>query len=300
MFQAIFHGKVRDNLIGVQLGAEWRSFYRQTEDFLTAAVFSRLAYLPSHTLWSILRHAAVTVLPFDTFPQDVGRLVTREFWPRWELDASQQHATWKEPDVFLCFERLHLLVEAKLGDFSRQYPEQWAAELAAFQRQEESGHDIPVWLLAIGGMGEVPMPSAIAIMQQEAGRLLDHVFHSPNIQVRLMACSWRSLLVALIEERRHTDVQGGGLSFIMADLMEILEFHGVRNTHWLQDLLQPDIMRLRTIDHGSFEKVATRAWPRRPMALQQHASWLSAPDLRGIRDASMATLGEILDGQSQG
>ena len=51
MFQAIFHGRVRDNLAGVKFGAEWRSVYRHTEDFLTASTLARLTYLPSHTLW---------------------------------------------------------------------------------------------------------------------------------------------------------------------------------------------------------------------------------------------------------
>jgi len=124
----------------VELGREWRFFYRQTEDFLTAAVFGRLTYLPSHTLWSILRHAAITVASFHPLPQDVGWLVTREFWPRWELDTPTQKTTRKEPDVFLEFERLHLLVEAERGDFLTQDAEQWAAELAAFLQQEESDH----------------------------------------------------------------------------------------------------------------------------------------------------------------
>jgi hypothetical protein len=188
MFQAIFHGKVRDNPAGVELGREWRSFYRQTEDFLTAAVFGRLTYLPSHTLWSILRHAAITVASSHPLPQDVGWLVTREFWPRWELDMPTQKTMRKEPDVFLGFERLHLLVEAKRGDFLTQDAEQWAADLAAFLQQEESDHAIPVWLLAIGGIG----------------------------------------------------------------------------------------------------------------VLVEHALWLSAPDLRGIREESMVTMGEIVDGQSHG
>ena len=297
MFHAIVHGKVRNNLAGVELGAEWRSLYRQTEDFLTAAVFGRLAYLPSPTLWSIIRHAAVTIAPSNNLPQDVGRLLTREFWPRWELDAPRQDTAWKEPDVFLGFERLHLLVEAKLGDFLTQNAEQWATELAAFLQRDETDHAIPMWLLAIGGMGEAPTQPVIASMQQEAERLLHNVF--PDIPVRLAACSWRSLLVALIEERGHIDSQTGiGLDFIIADLMDILAFHGIRYTHWLQDLLQPKIMKLRTIDQGSLEKLAMWAWPSRAAVLAEHASWFSAPDLRGIREESMMTIGEIIDGQS--
>jgi hypothetical protein len=298
MFQAIVHGKVRDNLAGVKLGAEWRSVYRHTEDFLTAAVFARLTYLPSHTLWSILRHAAVTVPPSHPLPHDVGRLVTREFWPRWELDTPQQDTTWKEPDVFLGFERLHLLVEAKLGDFPSQYAEQWAAEHAAFLQRDETAHAIPVWLLAIGGMGEIPTSSLTASMQQEAERLLHDVFHYPNTSVRLAACSWRSLLGALVEERRQADPQSGiGLDFIMADLMQILDFHGIRDTHWLGDLLRSEVKSLRTIGEGSLEKLGAWALSTRPAVFAEHASWLSVPELRGIREESMVIMGEIVDGQ---
>jgi hypothetical protein len=298
MFQAIFHGKVRDNLAGVELGTEWRSFYRHTEDFLTAAVFARLTYLPSHTLWSILRHAAITVSPSHTLPHDVGRLVTRQFWPRCELDTPQQDTTWKEPDVFLGFERLHLLVEAKLGDFPSQYAEQWAAEHAAFLQRDETDYAIPMWLLAIGGMGEIPTPSVITSMQQEAERLLQDVFHYPDTPVRLAACSWRGLLGALIGERRHVDPQSGiGLDFIVADLMQILEFHGIRDTHWLRDLFRSEFKSLRTIGDGSLEKLGAWAWPSRPAVLAEHASWLSELDLRGIREESMVIMGEIVDGQ---
>jgi hypothetical protein len=198
----------------------------------------------------------------------------------------------------LGFERLHLLVEAKLGDFSTQYAEQWAAEHAAFLQREETDHAVPVWLLAIGGVGEVPAQSAIASMQQEAERLLHDVFHYPA-PVQLAACSWRNLLGALIGESRHMDPQAAmGVDLIVADLIDILAFHGIRNTHWLWDLLQLDVMRLRTFDQGALETLAAWAWPSRPAVLTEHASWLSAPNLRGIREESMVIMGEIVDGQS--
>ncbi len=63
MFQAILHGKVRDNLANADLNSDWRSLYRQTEDFLTAAVFCHLTFLPArcalvdHSLSSYRRPA---------------------------------------------------------------------------------------------------------------------------------------------------------------------------------------------------------------------------------------------------
>jgi hypothetical protein len=127
------------------------------------------------------------------------------------------------------------------------------------------------------------------------------LFTTPIPPVPLAACLWRSLLVALIEERRHIEPQADmELDLVMADLMELLVFHGIRNTHWLRDLLQLDVMKLRTVDQESLEKLATWAWPSRPAVLAERASWFSAPELHGIRAESMVTRGEIVDGQSRG
>lgn len=143
---------------------------------------------------------------------------------------------------------------------SRSTPSSGRQNSPPFLEQEESDHAIPVWLLAIGRMGEAPTQPLLASMQQEAERLLHHVFHYPDTPVRLAACSWRSLLAALIEERRHIDPQADmGLDLVMADLMEVLEFYGIRNTHWLQDLLQLDVMTRRTVDQRCLETLATWA-----------------------------------------
>src|ERR1700730_8982202 len=147
MFQAILHGKVRNNFAGADLKSDWRGLYRQTEDFLTAAVFCRLTYLPPDVLWSIIRSAATIALPHG-LPERVGGLLGREFWPRWGLTESEENKQIKEPDVFLPFERLNLVVEAKLGDGNQQKPDQWAEEIAACVEREDFDRAIPVWLFA--------------------------------------------------------------------------------------------------------------------------------------------------------
>jgi hypothetical protein len=144
-------------------------------------------------------------------------------------------------------------------------------------QHEESDHPIPVWLLAIGGMGEAPTQSVIASMQQEAERLLHHVFRYPDTPIRLAAFSWRSLLVALIEERRHIDSQPRmGLDFIIADLID--------QTWPRPTLLVKSKTRGKAVVHTTFEGQRDRThssgvtcpydvadWARR--LTQQSRSW---------------------------
>jgi hypothetical protein len=212
------------------------------------------------------------------------------------LDVPEQDTTWKQPEVFLEFERLHLLVEAKLTDaFNQQSPGQWAGELAAYLQREKNDYSMPVWLLAIGGVGEAPTRTMMAPMQQEAERLLLDAY--PNMPVRLATCSWRRLLVALIEEGKYVDPRAGmGLDFIITDLIGVLGFHGIRHTFWLRDLLRPEVQGLRLIN----DRAATTlvAWTRlcQTVVLTERASWFVAPDLLGIRAQSILTWGKIIDG----
>lgn len=230
MFQAILHGKVRDNFADTNANLDWRSRYRQTEDFLTAAVFCRLTYLSPDVLWAIVRSAANITLPFR-LPEKVGALSERQFWPRWSLTQTDDSKQIKEPDVFLLFEKLALLVEAKRDDGFGQYPDQWAAEIAAYMEREGFDDSIPIWLLAIGGLGDEPVEITIRDMRE----LAEHVLHEQykhDVPLRLCACSWRQLLAALIDWTKENEAG----SYVLADLTEVLDFHGFRHCHWLAEL----------------------------------------------------------------
>ena len=295
MFQAVLYGKVRNNFGSVGVGSEWRSLYRQTEDFLTAAVFCRLTYLPSKTLWSIIRHAARLTMPSNSLPKDAGQLRIREFWPRWELAASGEVIGSKEPDVFLGFELLHLLVEAKLGDdHLQQNPSQWAAEIAAYLQSQEGDHSVPFWLLAIGGMGREPMVGAAMPQWQQTEHLLRNMYRYPNVSVLLATCSWQHLLMALVEEMKQMDTQSDStLAYIISDLIEILRFHGIRYTHWLPELLRPNVLALRTASEGSLAILGVWARRTKTMALAVRSPWFIAPGLRGLCEQSILTFGRI-------
>lgn len=290
MFRAVLHGKVRANFTDLQSGGDWRSFYRSTEDFLTAAVFSRLTYLPAPLIWSVILRASIPV-PI-ALPEEAGEFVSCEFWPRWKLTTDQESLT-KEPDAFMRFRRVNLLVEAKATDNShQQYPDQWAAEIAAYQSTEDADTSVPVWLLAIGGLGEEPSLRSISTMRDEALHSLNHNYSCPSGQVRLAACSWRKLLDALLDTTKMMDNQAEtATTNVIGDLVEILRFHGVRHSCWLRDLSHSLLARYRIGNESSL--VTMESWSENTRTI---LPWIRAAMLYRISDQSIATLGEMVNG----
>ena len=82
MLSAILHGKARCLATPVELGQPWRHVFRGSEDFLTAAVFERLAYMDDAVLWRLLQRA---VRPDLLPPRTIATLECFDFWPRWPL-----------------------------------------------------------------------------------------------------------------------------------------------------------------------------------------------------------------------
>lgn len=52
MLHAILHGKIRGLFDDIEEGISWRSAYKKYEDFLTASVLGRMAYLPDDSFWA--------------------------------------------------------------------------------------------------------------------------------------------------------------------------------------------------------------------------------------------------------
>lgn len=297
MFQAILNSKVRNNFGNGGADSDWRSRYRQTEDFLTAAVFCRLTYLPGDILWSIICNAANLTMPDQGLPPNAGQLRERAFWPRWELSEGGEIIGSREPDVCLEFENIHLLVEAKLRDDSQsQTSSQWAAEIAACLHRPDRDSSVPVGLLAIGGMGREPNPNKVSTDWKETQDLLANQFHYPNATVLLVACSWLNLLKALVKTMKNKDIELDiSHQHIIFDLIDVLRFHGIRNTHWLTDLSQPDVLALRTVSDDSLGLLGTWARSTQIMTLAERNPWFIAPTLRGLDDQSINIFGRMIN-----
>lgn len=151
MLRALLHGKdLGTHIFDADTKTSWRQIFRASEDFLTAAVFSRLSYLDGAELWGILREAFGNTLP--NFK--VATLSNIEFWPRWSLSTRD----FVEPDIFLQFSLgdpevlVDVLIEAKLGEGLSQYSAQWIAEIEAYREQYPESDRNNFYFLAIGGL----------------------------------------------------------------------------------------------------------------------------------------------------
>ena len=106
----------------------------QCEDSLTSSVFERLALLSDENLWWVLRNACdKQALAAKPLPDNVGKLEKIEFWPSWKPAPQLERNNLRvEPDVFLRFKDLDIIVEAKRYDFTQsQKIEQWQNELGS-------------------------------------------------------------------------------------------------------------------------------------------------------------------------
>ena len=185
----------------------------QCEDSLTSSVFERLLLLSDENLWWVLRNACDKQAA-TTLPDNVGKLEKFEFWPSWEPDLKLERNSLRvEPDVFLRFEGLDILVEAKRYDFVQsQREEQWQNELAAWFQEFKS--DRPVLLLAIGGNTSVGSCNV----------KLEHLTQ----QFRVEQLHWEMLRDAVFElsSRFSNDTQ---LAHLFDQLDIVFEFFGVRS-----------------------------------------------------------------------
>jgi hypothetical protein len=214
--------------------------------------------------------------------------VSREFWPSWKLALKDETGQRKEPDVVLEFEYLTLVVEAKRYDDLSQYAEQWAAEVAACHQREDAP-DGPVWLLAIGGVGDAPSAKSLSRVYAQALALFREQYRYGDTPLRVMACSWATLLAGLARHKENVEHDAGpGLGFVLRDVEEILRYHGFRNTKWMADLVHTT--SVRPIGISSLMTLTTRLARDGDVGGDQSA-WSGWSAFRGISERSIETMG---------
>lgn len=117
------------------------------EDPKTSTIFEHLLLLPDNILWSLLRNSSRTYK--QELPEDIGYLEKFEFWPKWDPNNTS-NSTYVEPDIFIRFNLLDIIVEAKYQDGAGQYREEWIREIQAYYN-EYSSDKKQVILLSVGG-----------------------------------------------------------------------------------------------------------------------------------------------------
>ena len=221
MYKAILHGKYRgidkERDASEEDEVSYRSFYSGTEDFLTAGVFTRLSYLDSQILWKILKEAfdGKGFKKFSESMPSVGNLEDIQFWPSWKDKKGYR----VEPDVFLKFENMNIIVEAKFGDAgNEQYDDQWRREWQGMKNLECSElKPEKTWLFAIGGISD----------KNSFEKWADDI-RDKNTHFKFAFAGWQDLYDVLKKEQSPNR--------IIEDTISILEFHGYHTPVWLGEL----------------------------------------------------------------
>lgn len=143
------------------------------EDPKTSTIFEHLLLLPDNIFWSILRNSTRTFK--QELPEDIGYLESFEFWPKWN-PSKTSNSTYVEPDIFIRFNKLDIIVEAKYQDGGGQYKEEWIREIQAYQNEFSNNKRLYI-LLAIGGNSDYKDEtiSSCKILKTNWSDLLDYV-----------------------------------------------------------------------------------------------------------------------------
>lgn len=166
------------------------------EDSLTATVFDLLKYLPTPVFWRILKRALLQ----DKLPAQATRLRDWLFWEKWNVQNSDRNLNTRfvEPDVFLRFEDIDIIIEAKRFNEKQQSQKQFSEQVNAyfhiFGVEQRS-----LYYIQMGGLlGKEDQPAyvwpsrvenaAIAtadirnvtVLKTNWNRLLDSVLHEAN------------------------------------------------------------------------------------------------------------------------
>ncbi len=175
-------------------------------------------------------------------PEQVGILEEVLFWPEWRLENEVASAFGKsrvQPDVFIRFTDLDLIIEAKRWDADdMQYDLQLASEWIAGDPSETSSQNRRRLLFAVGGLKDMNLKGASAL-RSSVQKLISENVELPQHPV-VYAFSWASLLQELMRLRedlnaRHRVDESSQL-FVINDLIEALDLHSIFPHRFLCEL----------------------------------------------------------------
>jgi hypothetical protein len=215
MLNAIIKNKLGSNMVEDDIN--WRDIFKTTEDSLTASVIGNLLYLPDELFWQIIKNACYS----NELPQNTGRLYKYEFWPRWNLNLDKNNNNYVEPDVFLRYDDIDIIIESKRYDEKLQYREQWKREIKAYK--EYYGNDNnKVFLIAIGGIRNTNV---------------DIMFN----KYKVIKLKWTNLLYEItkitkaINKSEYRTNSETTIKRILDDIIKYFEMHDFYSFTWIED-----------------------------------------------------------------
>lgn len=211
---------------------------RTCEDSLTSTLFDNLKHLPSDLIWEILKNA----LKEGQLPTQSGELISISFWDKWDANDTG-NSCYVEPDVFLRFENLDLIVEAKRYDSFQQKDDQINNEIIGYFN--EFGNDEKIlYFLQLGGL-------------QHNDSYLDKIKEAHKGKFNMCKTNWTTFLAEIV--RRHEilqvndEVYSKAYCRILEDIIHGFELHQFFKKQWLKDLQCKDI-RIESFDYYQYSK----------------------------------------------
>ncbi len=230
MLQAILHGKIGTLFEKDIEGESFKEQFRSLEDFLTAAVFERLRYLPADIFWKVLCEASI---PSGSLPPTAGDFRESEFWPTWDLPQTISDRKRCIPDVFLSFEKMDIAVEAKRYDgVLSQVAEQLALEWLGYNEQIQGRQ---IWLMMVSGLGEVTDDCVVGFRKEIEEKLRN--FGKEGVRIQLVGTSWQ-LIAKALKAVVSAEQIGAHSLIVIKDILEAFQLYDVqsRQPTWLESL----------------------------------------------------------------
>jgi len=202
--------------------------------------------------WRILRNACYT----DSLPQDVGEALSWDFWPNWNSEGTA-NSNRIEPDVFLRFAALDLIVESKRWDNCMQSREQWEREVTAYVNEYGTGHG-QVRLLALGGIWKTDDDEVIVERRSPTGER--------KLKCPVHMCKWNRLLNECQRAKRelsrmkYHSSQTLAHQRILSDLIDLFTWHGFQAGVWFSDIVPrlPHINSSVFVSHRVFQGLSSK------------------------------------------
>ena len=116
------------------------------EDSKVSSFFEILFLLPDEKVWQILKDSVEENKEMLSF---VGKIKKIEFWPNWSATNETSNTSRVEPDIFISFENLDVIIEAKKDSNNPQEKKQWENEIRSYKEQYNTSKT--VYLLAVSG-----------------------------------------------------------------------------------------------------------------------------------------------------
>jgi hypothetical protein len=195
------------------------------EDVITASVFDTLLLLPGERVWQILCEACYDKENWlkHLKNKEAGELEYDkcEFWPQWDSTGTT-NKRYVEPDVFIPFEKLDLLIEAKRD--GKQTREQWKRELRSYGNEYNTEKD--VLMLAVEGVSDNKDSEDLKLQGRET-------------PIKVGKTDWERLLEVLQREQSRKKHKNDTKCRILQMAINWLTHFGYGMT-WLDELVKVD------------------------------------------------------------